>query len=69
MEIIGVPDKPDESCREVVELIETKLGVKLIVVNAFHTHSKLINRSREFIAILQSIEKKQNIMDSTRKKT
>jgi hypothetical protein len=30
-----VPEEINESCREVVELITSKLGVKIVVINAF----------------------------------
>lgn len=68
VELIGVPEEPNESCKEVVELIASKLGVKIAVVNGFRTHSKTSNRPRKMIAILHSIENKQNLMESAKKK-
>lgn len=47
VEIIGVLEKLDESCKEVVELIASKLGVKLPVVNVSRAHPKLSNRPRK----------------------
>jgi len=63
-----VPEEPNENCKEVVELIASKLGVKMAVVNAFRTHTKSSNRPRKMIAILHSMENKQNVMESAKKR-
>lgn len=44
VEIIGVPEKTNYNCVEVVEHIATELGVKLTVVNAFRIYSKVTNK-------------------------
>lgn len=59
IELIGVPEQPNENCKEVVELITFKLGAKTAVVNAFRTHSKSSNRPKKMNAILHSMENKK----------
>ncbi|KAL4097569.1 hypothetical protein QTP88_022325 [Uroleucon formosanum] len=61
-------NEPNENCKEVVELIASKLGVKIAVVNAFRTYTKSSNRPRKMIAILHSMENKQNVMEPAKKK-
>lgn len=68
VEIIGVPEKTNENCVEVVEHIATELGVKLTVVNAFRMYSKVTNKPRKIIAKLNSIENKQQLMDIAKKR-
>lgn len=68
VELIGVPEEQNENCKEVVELIASKIGVKIEVVNAFRTNLKSSNKPSKMIAILSSMENKQNLMEAAKKK-
>jgi len=67
VEILGVPEKTNENCVEVIEHIATELGVKLIVLNAFRMYSKVTNKPRKIITKLNSIENK-HLMDISKKR-
>lgn len=68
VEIIGVPEKKNENCVEVVENIATKLSVKLSVLNAFRMYSKYSDRPKKIIAKINSSENKQQLMDYVKKR-
>lgn len=48
---------------KIVELFASKVGVKIAVVNDFRINFKSSNRPREMIAILYSMQNKQNVME------
>jgi len=64
MEIIGVPVSPNESCVEIVKNIADKLGVNLSVNKAYRMYSKILNKPKKIIAVLDSVDNKNKIMEN-----
>lgn len=67
VEIIGVPEKPNENCVEIVEYIASKLNVHLSVVKAFRMQSKISNKPKKIIAEINSVENKKKFMEMMKK--
>jgi len=64
VEIIGVPESPNESCMEIVKNIADKLGVNLSVNKAYRMYSKILNKPKKIIAVLDSVDNKNKIMEN-----
>lgn len=68
MEIIGVPESPNENCAEIVENIADKLGVKLSITKDFYMFSKILNKSKKIIGKIDSIENKKKVKENMKSK-
>lgn len=64
MEIIGIPESPNESCVKIVKNIADKLGINLSVNKAYRLYSKTLNKRKKIIAVLDSIDNKNKIMEN-----
>lgn len=66
IEISGIPEMKEECCVITVEKIAAKLGVKSMVTNAFHVHSKIVNNPRKIIVVMSDMQSKKSIIISSR---
>lgn len=64
VEIIGVPESPNESYVEIVKNIADKLAVNLSVNKAYRMYSKILNKPKKIIAVLDSVDNKNKITEN-----
>jgi len=62
VEILGIPNQPNEDCVEEVQRIIFKMGLQISVVKAFRIFSKFRNKPSKLIAELMSFNQKVDLI-------